>query len=113
VRKLPEHPVLTVTSPNFGALSEPERRALRRWITEAWSAGIDDVVDLTGRDWPGGVSGTVIGIFVPGDEFAAWLAVGQNGSWAIASCLDGTVSEPVESLADALAIVYRAGEGSG
>jgi hypothetical protein len=112
VRKLPERSELTLAPRAFGALSESERHVLQRWISSAGLAGIDSVEDLTSRGWPAAIDGAVIGVFTPADNQAAWLAVGQNGSWAVASCIDGTVSAPVDSLAEALAIVYRAGEGS-
>jgi hypothetical protein len=110
VRKLSELPTLPVTPRAFGTLSEADRRTLRRWIMEAKTAGIDDVQDLAPRRWPTLITGAVLGVFIPGDDHAAWLAVEQNGLWAVASCIDGSVSQPVESLEDALAIVYRAGE---
>ena len=108
-----EQPVLSVSPWPFGALSEFELRALRQWISAARDAGIDHVEDLKGRPWPAEFSGAVLGVFTPGEAHATWLAVGQNGSWAIASLADGTVSEPVDSLPDALALIYRVGEAGG
>ena len=105
-----EQPMLSLSSRAFPALSEPDLYALQCWIPAAREAGIGDVEDLTARSWPANFSGAVIGVFTPGEEHAAWLAVGQNGTWAIASCSDGRVSEPVASLADALAMVWPAGE---
>lgn len=99
-------------SPAFGTLSESERHALWHWKAAARTAGIDAVEDLTSRCWPAVITGVVIGVFTPGDEQAAWLAVGQNGSWAIASRIDGSVSGPVNSLAEALAMVYRVDEAA-
>jgi len=104
---------LSIASRPFGSLSEPDRDALRHWTEAARRAGIGSVEDLTARDWPAEFAGSVLGVFSPGDHYAAWLAVWQNGAWAVASCIDGSVSEPVESLADALAIVYRPGETPG
>lgn len=97
----------------FAALSPPEARALRRWLLTAREAGIDDARDLTSRRWPLGFSGAVIGIFTAGSDQAAWLAVGRNGHWAVARCADGSVLGPFDSLTEALALVYRAGEPSG
>jgi hypothetical protein len=112
VRKLSERSELTLASRAFGTLSDSERRELRRWLRAAQAAGIDGVEDLTSRGWPAAITGAVIGVFIPGDDRAAWMAVGQQGAWAVASCADGTVSAPVASLADALSIVYRVSEGS-
>ena len=92
----------------FGALCESDRRALQRWIAVAREVGVDDVQDLASRRWPATITGAVIGVFTPGDDQAAWLAIEQHGVWAVASCLDGSVSPPLDSLEEALAIVYRA-----
>ena len=78
-------------------------------MTAARAAGIDDVKDLTARHWPATITGTVIGVFTPGDDQAAWLVAERDGPWAVACCLDGSVSEPVDSLENALEIVCRAG----
>lgn len=96
----------------FGALCDTERRALQRWITAARAVGVDDVQDLGARRWPATITGAVIGVFTPGDDQAAWLAIEQHGVWAVACCLDGSVSPPLESLEEALAIVYRAAGAS-
>lgn len=93
----------------FGSLSETDRHALRQWIGAAHAAGFDDVRDLTARRWPAPMPGTVIGVYMRGDQHAAWLAVEQDGSWAVASRVDGSVSRPVTSLMDALDLVYRTG----
>jgi hypothetical protein len=79
----------------------------------ARAAGIDDVKDLTSRDWPVAITGAVIGVFTSEDDHAAWLAVEQNGLWAVACCIDGSVSQPLNSLDDALEVVYRTGGASG
>jgi hypothetical protein len=100
---------MSVVPRAFSSLSEADQFALRRWIAVARAAGFDDVKDLTSRHWPAAIVGAVIGVFVPGEENAAWLAVEQNGEWAVACCLDGTVSKPMRSLRDALEIVSRAG----
>jgi hypothetical protein len=105
--------ILSVEPGAFGSLSEADRYALRRWVNATRAIGIDDVRDLTARPWPSPVTGAVIGVFMRGDEHASWLAVEQNGSWAVACCVDGSVSESVDSLEDALDIVYRAGGTSG
>jgi hypothetical protein len=110
---LSNHAILSVEPRAFGSLSEADRYALRRWVTVARSVGFDDVRDLSDRRWPAVVPGAVIGVFAPGDDHASWLAVEQDGLWAVACCIDGSVSEPVDSLEDALDIVYRAGGTSG
>ena len=60
----------------------------------------------------GGCAGTVIGVFREGAEAAPWMVIGQNATWAVACCTDGTVSRTVHSLAEALAIIYP-GQQSG
>lgn len=87
-----------------------EQRVLRRWAAAARAFGVDGVEDLASRPWPVSIPGALIGVFRFGDESAAWLVVGQNGSWVVASCSDGSVSPSSDSLADALAMVYPAGE---
>jgi hypothetical protein len=79
---------------------------LKEWQRAAHAVGIDAVKDLSKRPWPCSVDGSVIGVFVEGQEAAAWLVVKHNGRWAIACCADSTVSRSVESLADALAELY-------
>lgn len=91
---------------DFGGLTPWERRYLERWQRSARAVGIDAVEDLIERPWPCSADGAVIGVFVEGDEAAAWLVVKHNGRWAVASCADCTVSRSVESLADALAELY-------
>ena len=90
----------------FGGLSPTERRYLEEWQRAARAVGIDAVEDLMQRRWPCSVDGAVIGVFMEGDEAAAWLVVKHNGRWAVACCADGTVSRSVGSLADALAELY-------
>ncbi len=108
-----EQPVLSACPRAFNSLNETDLRALRRWIILAREAGIDNVEDLTSRHWPADFSGSVLGVFKPGKPHAAWLAVGQNQHWAVASAADGTVSKPVASLADALALIYQPGDSGG
>jgi hypothetical protein len=108
-----EQPVISDSSRPFGSLNVADLRALQRWVILAREAGIDNVEDLTSRHWPADFSGSVLGVFQPGKPHAAWLAVGQNEHWAIASASDGTVSKPVASLADALALIYRPGDSGG
>jgi hypothetical protein len=113
VRKVLSEPtVLSLPSRAFGTLTERERRTLQRWIVVARAAGIDGVEDLTSRDWPAAIAGVVIGVFVSGDDKAVWLAVEQGGYWAVAFCVEGRVSPRVDSLDEALALVYSAAEGS-
>jgi hypothetical protein len=103
---------VSVRASNFATLSEAERHVLRRWLRSARAVGIEAVEDLTARHWPAALSAAVIGVFLFDEQSAAWLAVGQEGSWAVASCPDGDISPPVSSLADALAIVYLAREAA-
>jgi hypothetical protein len=92
---------------SFSGLSTEERAYLRRWQAEARSAGIDGVEDLVSRPWPCPVQGVVIGVFSRGSEAAQWLVIGQNGTWAVAHCAAGTVSQSFASLSDALATIHR------
>ena len=108
----PGAPTAWARPPAFGTLSEADQFALRRWIGLARAAGFDEVKDLTARPWPAEISGAVLGVYTPGEDHASWLAVEQDGAWAVACCLDGSVSPPVNSLRDALEIVYRAGGAS-
>lgn len=93
--------------PSFSGLSAAERSYLRRWQAEARRVGIDGVEDLAHRPWPCPVQGVVIGVFGHGAEAAQWLVIGQNCSWAVAHCVEGTVSPPFENLPEALATIYR------
>lgn len=95
------------TLPSFSGLSTDERSYLRRWQAEARSAGIDGVEDLASRPWPCPVDGVVIGVFGHGAEAAQWLVIGQNCSWAVAHCVEATVSPSFDSLQEALATIYR------
>ena len=112
MRGTSREPTFSVRSERFGALSEAERHVLRRWLWAARAVGIESVEDMTSRHWPAVVTATVIGVYLFGEQSAAWLAVGQDGAWAVASCPDGSVSPPVTSLADALALVYSAREAA-
>jgi hypothetical protein len=80
-----------------------ERRCLERWQRVARAVGIDAVEDLIQRPWPYSVNGAVLGVFVEGEDEAAWFVVKHDGRWAVACCAERTVSRSVESLADALA----------
>ncbi len=91
---------------SFSGLSADERRHLREWQVVARVAGVAAVEDLTQRPWPCRVDGTVIGVFQAGSELAAWLVIGQNGAWAVACCTQGEVSRTLNSLAEALAVIY-------
>jgi hypothetical protein len=68
--------------------------------------GIDPVEDLSQRLWPCFAHGAIVGVFVEGDETAAWLVVKHNERWAVACCADNTVSRSVDSLSEALARLY-------
>jgi hypothetical protein len=91
---------------SFNGLSADERRHLREWQALAREVGVDAVEDLTQRPWPCRIDGTVIGVFRSGFEFAGWLVIGHNGAWAVASCSQGEVSRTLNSLAEALAVIY-------
>lgn len=91
----------------FGGLSPMERRYLSQWHHAARAVGIDAIEDLSQRPWPCSVEGAVIGVYVEGNEAAAWLLVKHNGRWAVACCADNSVSPSVESLADALTRLYE------
>jgi len=92
--------------PSFQRLNTSERRTLTGWITRSRPAGIETVEDLGVRDWPDLRAENIIGVFKTGHLLASWLIVGQAGSWAVASCADGAVSQRMASLEDALALVY-------
>ncbi|HEY1931255.1 MAG TPA: hypothetical protein VGG99_04525 [Acetobacteraceae bacterium] len=89
----------------FPALNAGERVYLEEWQRTVWLHGIDALEDLTQRSWPCAVADTIIGVFRNGQSQAAWLVVGQDGQWAVASCEGGDVSQPLDSLADALSLV--------
>jgi hypothetical protein len=95
---------------SFGELTSDERRHLREWQATAKAIGIDCVDDLTLRPWPCPIEGTVIGVFTAGSEVAHWLVVGDGTAWAVADCEKGRVSGTLNSLAEALALIY-AGPG--
>ena len=91
---------------SFGGLSSDERRDLRVWLISARASGIDAVENLTCRPWPCPVLGIVIGVFTAGSKAARWLVVGEEGAWAVAFCSEGHVSERLNSLAEALAVIH-------
>ena len=77
----------------FGALTVAQRRYLMGWSDAARAAGIDAVEDLSLRQWPDSEAETIIGVFQSGHLLASWLIVGHGGTWAVACCGDGSVSE--------------------
>jgi len=97
---------LTGSGGTLSGLSPTERRVLEGWIVLARAGGIETAEDLGLRPWPGHSSETIIGVFKSGHLLASWLVVGRAGSWAVASCGDGAVSPRLNSLADALDLVY-------
>ena len=103
------HPALPVPAPEFRALHAEERSCLLDWQSQARAIGIDAVQDLAPRRWPCPIADTIIGVYKLGDELASWLVVGHAGWWAVSCCDDGTVSQSLGSLADALALVYQLG----
>ena len=92
----------------FATLSDVERRYLEGWSVAARASGIDAVEDLRGRAWPGPVAECIIGVFQSGHLLATWLIVGEAGSWAVACCADGRVSDTLPSLVEALEFVCPA-----
>jgi hypothetical protein len=105
-----ENSILQATRSNsfqsFKGLSPDERHQLRDWQAVAGTIGVDAVEDLTSRPWPCPIAGAVIGVFQAGSETALWLVIGHDGTWAVASCAEGTVSPTLNSLAEALAVIY-------
>jgi hypothetical protein len=89
----------------FGGLTVPQRRYLFGWKEAACATGIDSVEDLSLRPWPECDAETIIGVFRSGHRLASWLIVGHAGTWAVAFCREGTVSNSVDTLADALHLV--------
>jgi hypothetical protein len=94
----------------FHALTAAERRTLGGWASAVQACGIDTVQDLRCRPWRCPTADSIIGVFQAGQKLAAWLVVGQQGYWAVARCADGAISAPVDSLAEALALVCLEGE---
>jgi hypothetical protein len=90
----------------FRALTPDERVYLQNWRNLAMPGGIDMVEDMMARSWPCPVADSIIGVFRFGEDTAAWLVIGQDGTWVVARCSDGTVSEQFNSLAEALAQVH-------
>lgn len=97
--------------PRFDALSATEKAYLFDWRQEAQEVGIEAVDDMIGRPWPCPVADVIIGVFKAGEDSAAWLVIGYNGLWAVASCIDGAVSRSVKTLAEALALIHPWGFG--
>jgi hypothetical protein len=89
----------------FAGLDDADREALSTWLRGAGARGIDAAMDLSMRPW--GVSGTgaIIGVFDAGEDRAAWLIVSQHTGWALARCADGFVSDVMNSLPSALALI--------
>lgn len=101
-----EPAIVSETSLSFSGLSLDERHYLSEWQASARAIGIDAVEDLTRRPWPCPVPDTVIGVFHAESNAARWLVVGQGGAWAVACCAEGTASPTLNSLAEALAVIY-------
>lgn len=99
------HPQRPPPAHAFAALTVPQRRYLFGWSDAARATGIDLVEDLSFRPWPDCDADTIIGVFRSGHLLASWLIVGHGGTWAVAFCSDGTVSNSVPTLADALHLV--------
>jgi hypothetical protein len=79
---------------------------LRDWWKQALPAGIDMIEDLMARPWPRPVADAIIGVFRSGEELAAWMVIGRDGAWVVASCTDGKVSRTFASLAAALSHIH-------
>ena len=102
-----------VPLPRFEGLSVTDRTYLQDWRHAAQDIGIDAVDDMMLRPWPCPVADVIIGVFRAGDERAAWLVIGHNGSWAVARCADGAVSHSVETLGEALSLIHPLEMGPG
>jgi hypothetical protein len=89
----------------FSALSADERACLQVWQDAAQAIGVDAVEDLLARPWPCPIAEAIIGVFNRGDAQARWLIVGQDRQWVVACCASGGVSQPFDSLADALSLI--------
>lgn len=96
----------SLPTPTFGSLTSDERVYLQNWRKLALPAGIDMVEDMMARPWPCPVADSILGVFRFGEDMAAWLVIGQDGTWVVARCSDGTVSEQYGSLAEALSQVH-------
>jgi hypothetical protein len=105
--------MLVDASQSFGWLSSDERHHLREWQVAAIAVGVDAVEDLTSRPWPVPVVGSVIGVFTAGSDTAHWLVIGKEDAWAVAYCSDNHVSRTLNSLAEALAMIYPGQSGTG
>jgi hypothetical protein len=99
-------PVVLPASAPFHALTTDERAYLGKWWQLALPAGIDMVEDLMARPWPRPVADTIIGVFRSGEELATWMVIGSGGAWVVASCGDGKVSKPLDTLAAALSHIH-------
>jgi hypothetical protein len=82
-------------------------QVLRDWLIGRGNTGIERIEDLGSRAWSGPKAEFILGVFRCGEPFAAWLLVGDHGTWAVASRADGSVSAPFDSLADALSELRR------
>jgi hypothetical protein len=101
MQAIPPLPAMT-----FHALTSDERAYLQNWRKLALPAGIDMVEDLMVRPWPCPVADSILGVFRFGEDMAAWLVIGQDGTWVVARCSDGSISEQCGSLAEALSYVH-------
>jgi hypothetical protein len=90
----------------FRALTSDERVSLQNWWSQASPAGIEMIEDLKTRPWPHRVAETIIGVFRKGEELAAWMVIGRDGSWVVACCSDGKVSRTFDTLAAALTQIH-------
>ena len=104
---------LVAPLPRFDGLSATDRTYLQDWRQAAQDSGIDAVDDMMLRPWPCPVADVIIGVFRAGEERAAWLVIGHNGSWAVARCADGTVSRSVGTLVEALSLIHPLEMGPG
>jgi hypothetical protein len=104
---------LAAPLPRFEGLSATDRTYLQDWRHAAQVSGIDAVDDMMLRPWPCPVADVIIGVFRAGEERATWLVIGHNGSWAVAGCADGSVSDSVETLVEALSLIHPLEMGPG
>lgn len=93
----------------FAGLDMAERRDLTRWLRRNGSVG--GVEDLSGRPWNVPDANVVLGVFVPGQERAAWLLIRDPAGWTIARCGTGDISSPPLPLRDALTLIAGSDDG--
>lgn len=87
------------------SVAPEEREAVAEWLSRARLSGIELLQDLRDRPWPVVTDAAILGVFRTGEVRATWLIVGQDDSWAVASCERNEVIGSNPSLAGALAMI--------